>query len=365
MYPSDIPVDFYENPLSNKSSLNELESAYSIYTKNNASEEINILNSYIKNIAENATMSSSSVDIDNKLVNILSLSFLTFIDHVIYDSHIYALRNEFKKKRETNNNNITNNGSINSNESPKGESLNNVTIQDSIKIKNEIIASNIENNTINEKVFNNNKVETFPENTNIVHNNNIQVKNKEDGSFNELNNSEEEVRNKGTQIIYDPDVINLCLNNIYNQEMVNRIMLKKKENDTNYNKNDKKIDEVKPKGNGAFSNDANSITTNKNVFSDNKDINDVCNHADNATRGKEKISKPEDIYINEKTDNIKEKCINLNINKDVLQTNINYELHQRKIMINQINEKIKKKSNNNRQNFVNAKKYSMDDIFDI
>lgn len=109
---SDVSINFYKNMLSSKNNINDnINNEQSILNNNNPSEEINILNNYIKNIT-NAYQnhSISSIDLDNKLLNILSLSFLTFVDNVIYDSHIYAqtktyldtTKMKLKKKHERN-----------------------------------------------------------------------------------------------------------------------------------------------------------------------------------------------------------------------------------------------------------------------
>ncbi|SBT50713.1 hypothetical protein POVWA2_061480 [Plasmodium ovale wallikeri] len=364
---SDAPLDFYKNSLTAKNEANQAEPEYDLNTKNNATEEISILNSYIKNITENSQNSSSSVDVDNKLVNILSLSFLTFIDHVIYDSHIYALKNEVSKggQVEKNNNPI---GDHNSNSDIKSkEELSSVTTQNDEHIKNDVIPTNVENNNVNEKTLSNNKMDVPTENGVEFCNRSTEEKYKEGcHSANEINNSNEtEGKANSTQLVFNPDVINLCLTNLYNQELVNRIVDKKKRNNNVNAKNGINTCEVKSKENNEYQNHSKSVITNGNMMSNTKEMHTFSCQDNNVVRGKEEILKADANYLKEDTEEIIGKGTSHNKMEYSIQTNISNKLSQRKIIIDQINEKIKNKSDKNVHNFSNTMKYSLDDIFEL
>ncbi|CRG97147.1 conserved Plasmodium protein, unknown function [Plasmodium gallinaceum] len=338
---SDVPLDFYKNFLKTKNS-NLLESDSYLDSKNDATEEINILNTYIKSVIE-TSQNSTSLDVDNKLINILSLSFLTFIDHVIYDSHIYALKDEFlkgeviKSKSED---------EVNCKEYEKVKDLYNFIPADRNKIKNKMNDSNEENNIINENTFNS-KFQKSSTNSSIANCNDSKERHEKNSNMRESNNDVEKKRKNNISMIYNPDVINLCLTNLYSQKLVDKIMDKKK--------NNKEVS-----------------TFNNLVLSKNEDILTVDKKAENLKKydsdlGNEKKVEKEILesenHIKEKNDEMKEN-INFNKNEKPQLTNSNDKLYQRKVIIKQINDKIKK-NNNNMSKFLNYQKYSLEDLFEI
>ncbi|CRH02937.1 conserved Plasmodium protein, unknown function [Plasmodium relictum] len=347
---SDVPLDFYKKFLNTKNS-NFLESEYYLDSKNDATEEINILNNYIKNITENL-QKSAPIDIDNKLINILSLSFLTFIDHVIYDSHIYALKNEFLQEVEMIK--TKSKDEFNYKEYQKIEDLYNFIPDDNNKIKNRINNSNEKNSIINEKTFND-KFEKLTTNSSIINDNNIKEKHKENSNIKKSNDNERK-KKKNISMIYNPDIINICLTNLYNQKLVDQITDKKKNSSQEV---------LTVNNNITISKNDNINAKNEDIPIDTKKIENLRNYDNNLgseKKAEKKIFESEN-HIKEKTDEIKEN-INFNKSEDSLQTNLNDKLYQRKVIIKQINDKIKK-NNSNMNKFMNYQKYSLEDIFDI
>ncbi|CAD2114513.1 hypothetical protein YYG_00677 [Plasmodium vinckei petteri] len=300
----DPSLDFYKNSLNAKNT--KIQSNYENYfnSKNNATEEIDVLNNYIKTLTEQSQKSSSHMDIDNKLINILSLSFLTFIDHVIYDSHIYALKNQITSDTQTT------------------DHINSISPEDALKIINNPSTTNAENNDTKE-----NQNTTTNNMENII-NSNIMTNFETSKDNNELiNNSKEVYEQKTPQIVYNPDVINLCLNNLYNQKLVNDIINKEK---------------IKTEHNNH---------TNKTDNNNNKDIKKDINIFNNYSHNDTNIT---DI----------QNSTNFNHNQGSFQMKLANKLQQRELIINKINEKIKQNSENI-SNFVNSNNYSIEDIFEL
>ncbi|GAW83882.1 hypothetical protein, conserved [Plasmodium gonderi] len=379
---ADMPLDFYKNPLSSKSQVNEVYPEYFLNTENSVTEEIQILNSYIKDITENQQNTSSSIDIDNKLLNILSLSFLTFIDHVIYDSHIYALKNKFTQdKKETQKKKKV----INSCNSHMNEiSQDNKMTQENEDRKKETDISNTPRDDNQQNGFDT-KSEMYSEKVHTTRENNEKDdKIKGCYKFDESENSEkidgrvslqkESLQKEGLQrddengdtehdlekcnrLIYTPDIINLCLTNLYNQDLVNKIINEKKNEE---NASQIYTDVARSRENNSTAGAGNFSTLVEDSQRSNKLIQN------NTTGGTEQSGKSENIDLKE---NLNEKNSKsggeLLKNKESLQTNINHKLNQRQIIINKINEKIKKKYMNNLQSFMNVKKYSLDDLFEL
>ncbi|SCN63773.1 conserved Plasmodium protein, unknown function [Plasmodium chabaudi chabaudi] len=306
----DPSLDFYKNSLNTKNTkiLSNFENYFN--SKNNATEEIDVLNNYIKTLTEQS-QKSSHMDIDNKLINILSLSFLTFIDHVIYDSHIYALKNQVTSnapnKQNPNSQTVDHVNSILPDDTPK--IVNNPSDTNAENYETKENQNNINNNM--ENIINSNTMtnfETFKNNNELI------------------NNSKETHEQKTPQIIYNPDVIKLCLNNLYNQKLVNDII----------NKEQTKIEH----------NHTNKIdnNNNKNIK---KDVSNWNNYSHNDT----------DIIDIQNSENF-------NHTQDEFQMKLANKLQQRELIINQINEKIKQNSENI-SNFVNSNNYSIEDIFEL
>ncbi|SCM25820.1 conserved Plasmodium protein, unknown function [Plasmodium chabaudi adami] len=306
----DPSLDFYKNSLNTKNTkiLSNFENYFN--SKNNATEEIDVLNNYIKTLTEQS-QKSSHMDIDNKLINILSLSFLTFIDHVIYDSHIYALKNQVPS-------NAPNKQNLNS---QTVDHVNSILPDDTPKIVNNPSDTNAENYETKENQNNtNNNME------NII-NSNTMTNFETFKNNNELiNNSKEPHEKKTPQIIYNPDVIKLCLNNLYNQKLVNDIINK---------------EQTKTEHNHTNKTDHNN---NKNIK---KDVSNWNNYSHNDT----------DIIDIQNSENF-------NHTQDEFQMKLANKLQQRELIINQINEKIKQNSENI-SNFVNSNNYSIEDIFEL
>ncbi|SCN63772.1 conserved Plasmodium protein, unknown function [Plasmodium chabaudi adami] len=306
----DPSLDFYKNSLNTKNTkiLSNFENYFN--SKNNATEEIDVLNNYIKTLTEQS-QKSSHMDIDNKLINILSLSFLTFIDHVIYDSHIYALKNQ-----------VTSNAPNKQNPNSQiVDHVNSILPDDTPKIVNNPSDTNAENYETKENQNNTNN------NMGNIINSNTMTNFETSKNNNELiNNSKETHAQKIPQIIYNPDVIKLCLNNLYNQKLVNDII----------NKEQTKIEH-----NHTNKTDNNS---NKNIK---KDVSNWNNYSHNDT----------DIIDIQNSENF-------NHTQDEFQMKLANKLQQRELIINQINEKIKQNSENI-SNFVNSNNYSIEDIFEL
>lgn len=316
----DPSLEFYKNSLSTKNTKKQSNFENYFNSKNNAAEEINVLNNYIKTLTEQSQKSSSHMDIDNKLINILSLSFLTFIDNVIYDSHIYALNKQITSNTQNEQNT----------DSQTTSHINNIiTEKDTSKIVNSPNNINSENNETKEKqnTTNNNMENIIKSNTTTK---NLEIS-KDNNEL--INHSKETYEQKKTQIIYNPDVINLCLNNLYNQKLVNDIINKNKEkiktdytNKTNDNNNNKDVQ-----------NNVNILTNNAGIYN----------------------------YPHHDTDIIDiQHTLNLNNSQNSFKMKLANKLQQRKLIINKINEKIKQNSENI-SNFVNSNNYSLEDIFEF
>ncbi|CAD2106367.1 conserved Plasmodium protein, unknown function [Plasmodium vinckei brucechwatti] len=308
----DPSLDFYKNSLNAKNT--KIQSNYENYfnSKNNATEEIDVLNNYIKTLTEQSQKSSSHMDIDNKLINILSLSFLTFIDHVIYDSHIYALKSQITS--DTQNKQNSNSQTV--------DHINSILPEDALRILNNPSSTNAENNGTkeNQSTTNNNM-------QNII-NINTMINFETSKDNNELiNNSKEAHEQKTPHIVYNPDVINLCLNNLYNQKLVNDIINKEK---------------IKTEHNNH---------TNKTDNNNNKDIKKNLNIFNNYSHNDTNIT---DI----------QNSTNLIHTQDSFQMKLANKLQQRELIINKINEKIKQNSENI-SNFGNSNNYSIEDIFEL
>ncbi|CAD2106198.1 conserved Plasmodium protein, unknown function [Plasmodium vinckei lentum] len=300
----DPSLDFYKNSLNAKNT--KIQSNYENYfnSKNNATEEIDVLNNYIKTLTEQSQKSSSHMDIDNKLINILSLSFLTFIDHVIYDSHIYALKNQITSDTQ------------------KTDHINSILPEDPLKIVNNPSTTNAENNGTKESQ------NTTTNNMENIINSNIMTNFETSKDNNELiNNSKEVYEQKTPQIVYNPDVINLCLNNLYNQKLVNDI-INKEQIKTEHNNHTNKTDN----------------NNNKDIK---KDVSILKNYSHNDTN----ITDIQNSTI-------------FNHNQGSFQMKLANKLQQRELIINKINEKIKQNSENI-SNFVNSNNYSIEDIFEL
>ncbi|EUD64649.1 hypothetical protein C922_04995 [Plasmodium inui San Antonio 1] len=370
---SDVPLDFYKNSLSAKQGVKEVQPEYFLNTENSVTEEIQILNRYIKDMTEGQQKNSSYIDVDNKLVNILSLSFLTFIDHVIYDSHIYALKSEFTQGGETDKGKKSTTDEI---ATPNGNSQNECLDEEAAPARTKkinIVGRNAPNgaNLQNEPGKDNPKMSPPKEKL-------FSMKNAQDAQSKEpprsvdvLDNPDQVTRKEavqndgvsareygaqctpeyaqgypperdervGTEIIYTPEVINLCLTNLYNQELVSKIMKQK-------------MSEGDASGACADNLKDSALNTNKLIH----------NHTIAATA---QPGKSEKTHLEESANEMHFKNGGLLKSKDSLQTNINHKLNKRQIIINKINEKIKKKSINSLQSCVNTKKYSLDDLFEL
>ncbi|GAB69334.1 hypothetical protein PCYB_147620 [Plasmodium cynomolgi strain B] len=366
---SDVPLDFYKNSLSAKQEVKEVQPEYFLNTENNVTEEIQILNRYIKDMTEGQHKNSSSIDVDNKLVNILSLSFLTFIDHVMYDSHIYALKSEFTQGGEADKGKKSTSDGI---ATPNGNSQNECLDEEAVRERTEKI------NVIGRNAHNGANLQNHPGKDNIEmsspNEKSFSMNNAQDGQNKEpprgvdlLDNPDQAARKEavqnggvnaceygrectpeyapergdkvGTEIIYTPDVINLCLTNLYNQELVSKIM-------------NQKMSEG----------DASNARTDNLKESDPNTSKLIHNHTIAATA---QPGKSEKTHLKESANEMDSKNRGLLKSKDSLQTNINNKLNKRQIIINKINEKIKKKCINNLQSCVNTKKYSLDDLFEL
>ncbi|ANQ11089.1 Uncharacterized protein PCOAH_00051460 [Plasmodium coatneyi] len=338
---SDMPLDFYKNSLSTKQDVKEVQPEYFLNTENNVTEEIQILNRYIKDMTEGQQKNSSSIEVDSKLVNILSLSFLTFIDHVIYDSHIYALKSEFTQGEQTDKGkkNTTDGVATTNGNSPK-ECLDGETAREKTE-KINIVAGNApgKDNT-----------EMCPPKHNSLSMNNTQDGQSEEPprGVDSLDNPDQSVRNETApnggdkmtnEIIYTPEVINLCLTNLYNQELVNKIMNEKINEE---NSNGARLDNLKES----------APNTSKLIH----------NHTIAPTA---QPGKSEKTHLKESANEMDSKSGGLPQSKDSLQTNINNKLNKRQIIINKINERIKRRSVSSLQTCVNSKKYSLDDLFEF
>ncbi|KMZ84761.1 hypothetical protein PVBG_00541 [Plasmodium vivax Brazil I] len=359
---SDAPLDFYKNSLSAKQEVKEVQPEYFFNTENSATEEIQILNRYIKDMTEGQQKNSSPIDVDNKLVNILSLSFLTFIDHVIYDSHIYALKSEFtpggeadKGKKSTTDGISTPNGNP-QNGNSQNECLDGEAVRERTENIN-IVGGNAPNGTNLQNDPDKDNTEMCPPKEKSFSMNDTQdgqrkeppravdqLDNPEKGAKQEAAqnggvNTPERGDQVGTEIIYTPDVINLCLTNLYNQELVSKIM-------------NQKMSEGDTSGAGTDNVKESAPNTSKLIH----------NHTTAATA---QPGKTEKTHSKESANEMNSKSGGLLKSKDSLQTNINHKLNKRQIIINKINEKIKKKSINSLQSCANTKKYSLDDLFEL
>ncbi|CAA9991315.1 conserved Plasmodium protein, unknown function [Plasmodium knowlesi strain H] len=362
---SDMPLDFYKNSLSTKQELKEVKPEYFINTGNSVTDEIQILNKYIKEITECQQKNSSSIDVDNKLLNILSLSFLTFIDHVIYDSHIYALKREFTKEAETDKRKKNTNDGI---DTPNGNCQKECVHENRASERTEeinIVGGNTSNDvnmqndpgkdktgmcspkhkSVSLKNSQDDQRKELPRDIDLL-DNSYQAEKKETTHNGDVSTGEygrecttEGGDKMGTEVIYTPDVINLCLTNLYNQELVNRIMNQKI---TEGNANGVRPDNLK----------GSTPNTSKLIH----------NHTIEATAHSENQEKT---HLKESVKEMDSKNGALPLCNDSLQMNINQKLNKRQIIINKINEKIKKKSVNSLQSCVNSKKYSLDDLFEL
>ncbi|KJP87567.1 hypothetical protein AK88_02735 [Plasmodium fragile] len=354
---SDAPLDFYKNSLSAKKEVKDVQPQYFLNTQNSVTDEIQILNRYIKDMTEGQQKNSSSIDVDSKLVNILSLSFLTFIDHVIYDSHIYALKSEFTQGGEADQaKKSTSHGVPTTNGNSEKECLNEEALRERTE-KINIVGRSSPNSANIQNDPGKDNTQMCPQQEKSFNVNNSQDDQSKDppSTVDLLDNPDQAARKEatqnggvnapqcsdtvGTQIIYTPDVINLCLHNLYNQELVTKIMNQKmKEGDTS----------------GARAHNLKESDPNTSKF--------IHTHSTPATA---QPGKSEKTNLKEHVNQMDSKSgVHLK-SKNSLQTNINHKLNKRQIIINKINEKIKKKSAHSLHSSVNTKKYSLDDLFEL
>ncbi|SPJ11704.1 conserved Plasmodium protein, unknown function [Plasmodium sp. DRC-Itaito] len=362
---SDVSINFYKNMLSSKNNINDnINNEPSIINNNNPTEEINILNNYIKNITDGyQNHSSSSIDLDNKLLNILSLSFLTFVDNVIYDSHIYAQTNTYldttkMKLKKTHESNKTSQICQESNViTQHGNNKNNDTITQNVQ---RIYNKNVD--LLNTDI---DKNDTQGEKRKLKNYNN-------DDDQNKLSEYFHHIKEKPSDITFNPDVINMCLNNLYNEQLVNKLIHKRKKKKKGKDKDKDKTEEnhMNDTKNNNNNNHNNNNNNNSNYISSNDDDDELRFLSYNSLFNK-KTNKDHTYQQNNTTTKNIKVTNNINDKKSIdennksLQYNIYNKLNKRKIMINQINDEIKKKNNNYVKTFTNNKPYTLEDIFEI
>lgn len=183
IYNQGILLDTHRNSVKEKTTEEDKTSPQILFNSlADTKEEIKVLNEFIHeviNVNQENNISSSSIEVDSKLMNILSFSFLTFVDHVINDSHVYAINKEEEAQK---------------NQIQQAKTKTNIT--EHISKSPSVIDSSIKNPSENSK----------PET-----------------SHETLNTSKEnaigEAKSSNT-MIFDANVINTCLHNMYNEQMV-------------------------------------------------------------------------------------------------------------------------------------------------